>query len=669
MPAGSDTDLSSEQPATAAESIVVLLVDDNEQWATFLAGDLETEDDGLEVVVALSANEAMVLLDDRDDIDCVVADYRMPEVDGLQLLDRIREDHPHLPFILMTGAGSEEVASTAIDAGVTDYLVKNPKVDQTSLLTRRIRAAYDRYALQTALEESEQRYRTVTEQTWDAIVVLEGGAISFCNERLAALVGRHREELDGCEFVTDFVHEDDAAAIEDFLVGVDDDARLHEARLITDDGAVRHVELTRRKLTDAGTEALLVSIRDITERTLRQRRLNRERSLNRAVMNVLIEARTREELEGEVVSRLTEHGYDLAWIGTATSGDPPNPRVVSGSTSYVDWLAGLDRSALPDDEPSLVSGRKRATQAIPDVAELFPTRWRDRLMEAGFRGVAALPIAYDDLYYGLLAVYHEEPEFIDENEIELLGEFSETVAFAVHHLETHKTLASERSLAVELAIPSDAHYLYEALVEGDLELADIEATVVGTHTGKDDTVVQYVEIGDGALDAVVDTIDAHPWVDQVSPIEDDHQQRLQVSLDRSPPERVLAARGAVLRPTAITPSEVVLRCEISSRAQLANTVDALEAAHGRVDVQSVVETEQNTAPGSVTRLIELSALTDKQNAAMKAAYHHGYFEQPRAASATEIAESLDVTHSTYLQHLRSAQRKLLEQLYSESDES
>ncbi|GAB7011517.1 helix-turn-helix domain-containing protein [Halorubrum trueperi] len=50
--------------------------------------------------------------------------------------------------------------------------------------------------------------------------------------------------------------------------------------------------------------------------------------------------------------------------------------------------------------------------------------------------------------------------------------------------------------------------------------------------------------------------------------------------------------------------------------------------------------------------------------ALEAAYHQGYFERPRGHSAVEITESLGITHTTLLQHLRVAQRKLLRQIFS-----
>ena len=55
-------------------------------------------------------------------VDCIVSTHELPERDGLEFLRSVRENHPRLPFVLVTDEGSEAVASEAIEAGVTDYL-------------------------------------------------------------------------------------------------------------------------------------------------------------------------------------------------------------------------------------------------------------------------------------------------------------------------------------------------------------------------------------------------------------------------------------------------------------------------------------------------------------------------------------------------------------------
>lgn len=105
----------------ATAPIHVLHVDDEPDFATLIARHLERENERLVVHTATTTEEAFERL--SGEVDCVVSDYWMPETNGLELFEEIRERYPELPFILFTDTGSEEVASEAISAGVTDYLL------------------------------------------------------------------------------------------------------------------------------------------------------------------------------------------------------------------------------------------------------------------------------------------------------------------------------------------------------------------------------------------------------------------------------------------------------------------------------------------------------------------------------------------------------------------
>jgi PAS domain S-box-containing protein len=120
--------------------IRVLLVDDDGDFASVAAELLEHEADRFEVTAVTTPAAALDRLD-ADDFDCLVSDYRMPEMDGIELLTAVRDRWPTLPFILFTGEGSEEIASESISAGATDYVRKGTVSDQYALLANRIEQA------------------------------------------------------------------------------------------------------------------------------------------------------------------------------------------------------------------------------------------------------------------------------------------------------------------------------------------------------------------------------------------------------------------------------------------------------------------------------------------------------------------------------------------------
>lgn len=76
--------------------------------------------------VILEAENGRVALDviETHRPDLVLTDLQMPEMNGLDLVEAVREEYPHIPVILMTGQGSEKIASEALRAGAASYVPK-----------------------------------------------------------------------------------------------------------------------------------------------------------------------------------------------------------------------------------------------------------------------------------------------------------------------------------------------------------------------------------------------------------------------------------------------------------------------------------------------------------------------------------------------------------------
>lgn len=119
------------------EPITVLHVDYDPDFADLTAEFLKRENERITVETTTTPAEALDRLA-KNHVDCVVADYEMPGKNGIELLEAVKEAAPALPFILFTGKGSEEIASHAISAGVSDYLQKSPGTDQYTVLANRI---------------------------------------------------------------------------------------------------------------------------------------------------------------------------------------------------------------------------------------------------------------------------------------------------------------------------------------------------------------------------------------------------------------------------------------------------------------------------------------------------------------------------------------------------
>jgi DNA-binding NtrC family response regulator len=133
----------------------VLYVDDDAPLRDLTAELLEKVSSDITVHTAADPTTVPTKVD-AGTVDCVVSDYEMPEQNGLELCWEVRSAHPDLPFFLFTSRGGEEIVSRAMLAGATDYIQKEPGVEQYTLLANRITNAVARHRLEKRLAELEQ---------------------------------------------------------------------------------------------------------------------------------------------------------------------------------------------------------------------------------------------------------------------------------------------------------------------------------------------------------------------------------------------------------------------------------------------------------------------------------------------------------------------------------
>jgi DNA-binding NtrC family response regulator len=104
-----------------ADKARILVVDDEEGMCEFLHYLLEGE--GYEVDVAHSGDQALTKVEEMA-FDLILADIKMPGIDGLEMLRHIREADEETVVIVMTGYSSLESAIKAIKYDASDYLTK-----------------------------------------------------------------------------------------------------------------------------------------------------------------------------------------------------------------------------------------------------------------------------------------------------------------------------------------------------------------------------------------------------------------------------------------------------------------------------------------------------------------------------------------------------------------
>ena len=113
---------------------LICIVDDEEGIRESLSGIFE--DEGYTVVTAGTAQEAFDLLKEQTP-DLIFLDIWLPGTDGIQALTRIREEHPHLPVVMISGHGNIELAVNATRLGAYDFLEKPLSLERVLLVADR----------------------------------------------------------------------------------------------------------------------------------------------------------------------------------------------------------------------------------------------------------------------------------------------------------------------------------------------------------------------------------------------------------------------------------------------------------------------------------------------------------------------------------------------------
>ena len=257
----------------ADDSITVLHVDDDSEFGALTAELLEREDERFSVTTAASAEEGLDRLADAA-FDCVVSDYEMPGRDGIEFLRAVRERYPDLPFVLFTGKGSEEVASEAISAGVTDYIQKTGTADQYALLVNRIANAVGG---RLARQEADWQ-RTVLENMGEGVYVFDGDyVLQYVNFRVGDIDGLSEEEWVGhpLSYFVDIGLFSGAEAdrvrhgIDQILADATDEVRLEIEPALPEPTHVLEFRLTA-VASRADGDLVLGTTRDITDRKRRE---------------------------------------------------------------------------------------------------------------------------------------------------------------------------------------------------------------------------------------------------------------------------------------------------------------------------------------------------------------------------------------------------------------
>lgn len=110
---------------TIEKPLKILYIEDDPEAFIFLKTILERKiQKNIEIMWSHTGKEALKILR-RQQMDLIFLDFSLPDMDGIKIIEKIREEGIFAPIVMITGRGGEEIAAEAFKKGVIDYMVKN----------------------------------------------------------------------------------------------------------------------------------------------------------------------------------------------------------------------------------------------------------------------------------------------------------------------------------------------------------------------------------------------------------------------------------------------------------------------------------------------------------------------------------------------------------------
>lgn len=501
----------------------------------------------------------------------------------------------------------------------------------------------------------------------DILYVLNAdGKFLAWNDRAVVVSGYSDEEIADMDPL-EFIRPDDRAGIAEAISSVVNEGRVEtaETALVTKAGEHIPYEFNGAPLRDDTGEIWgLVGIgRDISEQKERERTLERQRieleELNRInaiirdVDEALVRATSREAIEEAVCDHLTDADpYEFAWLGAYD--------VVAGRVEPRAW-AGTERGYLEDrpgatdDEEAITAEtavRTGEIQVAQNIAEndAFAS-WRDPALERGYRSAVAIPLRYREATHGVLCIYAARPNAFDDRECRVLDEMGHTIAYAISAVQRQEALVTDSVVELEFAIESPDAPLAELsgtatcelTLDGLISREDEPATAFVTATGATpEEISDGARTTDGAADIVTeneDTLLVRFETDSLLPFD-------------------VAEHGGIVRDAVAEHGEARFTVEFPQSVDIRTTVDALRQRADSFDLVAQHERERPSTTGAEFRSDLEDRLTERQHEVLETAFLAGFFDQPRRSSGEDVADTFDISASTFHEHVRTAERKL-----------
>ncbi|MFW5977756.1 MAG: bacterio-opsin activator domain-containing protein [Halohasta sp.] len=622
------------------------------------------------------------------DTDCVVAVHGRG-VDAVDVLQRVRAREPELPVVVV--ADDATVAGDAVAAGVSEFVPAGTP-DTADRLHGRVLAALtasapdqtdeaERMPIEDLAVQEELRLkeRAIDEAPVGVTIVdadRPDEPMIYINDAFERLTGyaKHRAVGLNCRFLQG--EETDPEAV-DVLRAAVETGESASVELLnyrkSGEPFWNRVDIAPVHDTDGEVSHYVGFQLDITDRKDAEMNLKQEREdlrhlllrINGLLQNVteeLVEAESRSNIERAVCEQVAAvDTYEFAWIGV------PDRSIDSlvATASAGGWSVPTDdlEIDLTADEamPAADAYRTGQPHVVTDPAALSTLAAELPWLDAdAVAGIAAIPLVYGETTYGVLSVCTTDVATLNAYEQAVLGAIGRAAATAINALERGRLIASDSVTRVELRIEDAGLFFVDLSARTGASLS-----YNGAVYRDDGSVLLFFEADTDAetiREAAADDADIVS-VDSLSAYDGNTLFEFVVNGDSLP--GLLAERGVRIDSISVADGVADLDLELSRERDVRALVEFLQERYPATEIRSQRRVEQ---PPSTRRAFVgevKTRLTERQLTALRKAHVSGFYEQNRTVTGDALAESMDIGRATYHQHLRAAERKLVDAFFEQ----
>ena len=409
---------------------------------------------------------------------------------------------------------------------------------------------------------------------------------------------------------------------------------------------IAHIDITQRKLAELAAERRSAQLDE--QRKDLEHLLSRIDGLVHSVLDDVMAADSREEVERTICDRVEAvDSYRVAWIaGFDIRRETLEP--AAGSVSSTVSIG------IEDDDPIATAARRGEMQTV--TGEFDETHADLSGLDAG--SLAAVPLVSGESLYGVLTVYADSRDVFDPRERAILGVIGQAASKAIDAIETSRILTADNVTEIELQVVDQGVFFVDIASELDCRME------YGGSVADHDETVMFFNVSTDDPSAVCAAAADHPEVAAATHVSSGEQTWLfEFTVPEPPIVSLLADRGAETRDIVVEPGRAAVTATVSAETSTRAVVEHVRDHYAGTELLSVHERDEPPTTREAFLASVEDDLTNRQLAALRKGYLGGFFEWPRDVSGEELATSMDITPSTFHQHLRAGERKLLSAVF------